>query len=833
MKIDLQNIYRICCLFILWTCACSSPKSTLLQPAKQPYQFHNVLDILADNIILSDLNGDGYTEIISIDTSIGGGQIGSFILLMTFEGKTIEQVNFAGRILDTVYPVDYEGDGILEMMVPFVRNDSLFVTLISHRGEKLWCFFLIDGKPRIEKDGILAWDPFVRNFFIRDLDNDGTKELVTVITTGYARLPRGVLVHSLPDGKLIGKKIVGSPPRDNFLDDFDGDGTQEVLCFGSAPNNGAVAGGFDDKNSYLIVFNLTPAPQIARHNQIGCKFSNYWLLYEDIDGDGKKELLAWTESNAERLLKSKIVILDPVSFEEKKKWSASAPLVNVLIANIDRDRQSEILAVQSKNEIVVLDHNFQEKKLCKFPLNIYGIKSLNEIHKNGADGIIVYTMEGEFLLDSRLRVKASFPDMRCLGMVHRGEILSPLIMLQDKNHFKLGQLIQNRFYLVNRYYPVVSAIFVIALVILLIAITTRLHFRYQLQTSLQALTIENDDRGLLLFNNRQKIYLMNNTLMRWIGKTDQKKSSSMHLTNIFSRFPEILSFFNEVMNQPARRYEKKMILDDRNKKRKLHIIVEPLPLKNKRKAFWLATFLDKSTDDEIVLAKTWCKMAQKTAHDIKNPLTTIRLTLERLEIFKPELTPQAAEKFDLYVKRIIERVDSLRRISKNFMKFVNVDTLNPVNTNLNEFLHETTNTIRTGLPPDIHLDFQAGANLPLVKIDQDAMLSVIENLVANAINAMPDGGKITITTQFLQRLTFPVNGHIARDYVLIEVLDTGTGISETDRDHLFEPDFTRTENGNGLGLAYIKKTVDDHFGYIEVESEPGAGAAFSIYIPAA
>ncbi|MCI0496067.1 HAMP domain-containing histidine kinase [candidate division KSB1 bacterium] len=830
---DSIKFLLVFCILAILACACSSPKSTLLQPDKQRYQFQNAQTLFGDEIILSDLDGDGFTEIISIDNPLNGGEVGSFVLLMTFEGKTIEQANFAGRILDTVYPVDYEGDGILEIMVPFVRNDSLFVSFINHRGEKLFYFFIIDGKPRIEEEGVLPWDPYIRGCYIRDLDQDGTKELITVIATGYARMPRGVLVHSLPDGNLIGDYMVGSPPRDNFLDDFDGDGKPELLCFGTAPNNGVNVGGFDDQNSYLMVFDFTPIPQKPRSKQISCKFSNYILFYEDLDGDGKKELLAWTEANSEKLLKSKIALLDPITFNELKRWPGNFPLLSVIVGNIDQEPRPEIVAIRSNNEVVVLDHNFEQKKQRTFPLNIFAVKSLDDIDKDGLDGIIVTSEEGEFLLDAGLKVKASFPGMRCVGTVHRGEKFLPQIMLRNKNHFELGHLVKNRFYLVTRYYSMVLAILITGIIVFLMIFSSRLCCRCQMLQSIQTLVIDDNRQGFLVFDRRQKIFLMNNTLKRWIDKSDMPPNHTTNLNIEFSHLPEILTFFHDVINQPVRHYEKNIIINHKTNQRKIQLFVEPLPSNSRRKSFWLATFLDCSTDDEIVQAKTWCKMAQKTAHDVKNPLTTIRLTLERLEIFKPELSPSAAEKFDLYVKRIIERVESLRRISKNFMKFVNVDTLNPVNTNLNEFLNEATITIRAGLPPDIQLEFQAGANLPMLKIDQDAMQSVIENLVSNAINAMPEGGRITVITQFLQRLTFPGNGQVARDCVLIEVLDTGIGISESDRDHLFEPDFTRTENGNGLGLAYIKKTIDDHNGYIEVESEPGSGSVFSIYIPTA
>ncbi|MCU0646024.1 MAG: hypothetical protein MUC94_17410, partial [bacterium] len=527
----------IFCILAVLACSCSSPKSTLLQPQKQPYQFQCSQTFFGDNMILLDLDGNGYTEIISIKNPLNVGEVGSYIHLMTFEGKTIEQANFAGRILDTVYPVDYEGDGILEIMVPFVRHDSLFVSFVNHRGEKIFYFFLIDGKPRIEEEGVLPWDPYIRGCYIRDLNNDGTKELITVITTGYARMPRGILVHSLPDGKLIGKCMVGSPPRDNFMDDLNGDGRQEVLCFGTAPNNGANAGGFDDQHSFLIVFDLNPIPQVARSQPISCKFSNYILFYEDLDGDGKKELLAWTEANSERLLKSKIVLLDPITFNEVKKWQGNVPLVSVIISNIDREPRPEIVAIRSKNEIVVFDQNFEEQKKRLFPLIPFSLKSIDDIDKDGIDGIVASCVEGDFLLDANLKIKACFPGKRCVGVVHRGENLLPHIILGDKNHFELGQLVKNRFYFVTRYYSIVLAILITGIIAFLTIFSSRLCCRCQMLQSIQTLVTDDNRKGFLVFNRHQKIFLMNNTLRRWLEKTDSPINRTQNLNQEFSHLP--------------------------------------------------------------------------------------------------------------------------------------------------------------------------------------------------------------------------------------------------------------------------------------------------------
>lgn len=816
--------------FFLLFISCSTSRSTMLQPDKLPYQFQTVFDLPFDNVIVSDLDGNGFTEMIAIDTSLSKGQTGSRLMMYTFEGSIIQQVNYAGKIINTVQTLDYDADGRLEILVPFMRNDSLFVSFVNVNGDKLFYFFLIDGKPRIEDGGSFRWDPEIRSFYIFDLNKDGIKELVTVITTGYARLPRGILVHSLPQGKLIGKKIIGSPPRDNFLDDFNKDGKMEILCFGTAPDNGAIAGGFDDKHSYLIVFDLTPIPTVINSTKISDEFSNYYLFYEDVDGDFQKELIAWTEALSDNFDRSKIMELDPMTFNAINQRPFNVALSSVVPVNLNRDMQLEFIAIQSRKEIVILNHQLDELQRRYFPTTIYGVKTLSDLDNDGIDEIVVNSEAGDFWLDNKLKVKTFFPHLRCWKIVHRGINLAPQILLQGENHFSVVEVVPNRYYFIKRYLEIGLFAIAIGLFLSVAIYIIRLRWRNQVLTGVQSLIFDSDARGILLFDNRQKIHLMNGTLLGWLGIPESDAPGNDSLSEIFSHHPGIVAFFTETLAGPVQRSEKMLLLRLDDHQRRIQVIMEPMS-RQKRRSFWLVKFIDTSADDENRQAKTWCQMAQKTAHDIKNLLTTIRLTAERLQIICREQFPPAAKVLDPFVARIIERLDSLRRISKNFMKFINIDTLNFVNTDLNGFLNETTEVIRPGLPPDIQFDFRAGTNLPMVKIDHDAMRSVLENLVSNAINALPEGGKIAISTQFSPGLSVSGNGDGVKDYVLIEVMDTGIGIASADREHLFDPGFTTNENGNGLGLAYVKKTVDDHAGFIEVESESGAGTAFSIYIP--
>jgi len=816
-------------------CMVSCRQSYERQPEKLPYRFQNLQSLIEDDIVLADLNSDGFTEIVAICSSkaITKSLIGSFIKLSTFEHNVIEQVNYSGKIIREVTILDYDGDGSQEIFIPFVQNDSLFVSAVNDRGEKLFHFFLINGQSRIDKDGsIFKWYPVVWNFYVQDLNNDGERELITVITTYYARQPRGLLVHSLPQGRLLGKQLIGCSPRDNFLDDFDRDGHAEILCSGTAPNNGANDGGFDDAHSYLITFNLVPRPAVTKSKQVGDKFFNYSLFYEDVDADGQKELIAYTETLAQAPTSPpKIMELNPVTFDEINRREFSKSITIACLGNLDYNAKLEIVGLLAQKDIVVLNSNFAEINRHSFPFPINNLWILPDLDNDGRHEVMISSNEGSFLLNAELETIACFPQLHYAGVLRRGLSLPPLLLMRASDQYLVVQLAKNHFYLIRRFYPIMLYVIGCCFFLLLTHLYTKLFRENRLLKHIQRLTIDSDLRGFLLFDSRQQIRMMNNTLRRWLGLNGSHKARHLRVLDVFSHCPEMLSFFNDNLYQPAQRHEKIMQLSFNGHRRNIKAIMDPLPVKVHKKPFWLVAIIDQSANDELLQAKTWCKMAQKTAHDIKNPLSAIMLTLQRLQMFTQEQVGKQAEVFEPYFARIIERIESLRRISKNFMKFVNLETLNLTCTSINEFLADGIKMIRQGLPPDIQLDLKTTAENPMVRIDQEAMSSVLENLISNAINAMPQGGKISITTQFLHGLMLPGSSNQPQNYLLIEVLDTGIGMSDTVREHLFEPNFTTSENGNGLGLAYVKKTIDDHRGYIEVESEPGAGTAFSIYLP--
>ena len=256
----------------------------------------------------------------------------------------------------------------------------------------------------------------------------------------------------------------------------------------------------------------------------------------------------------------------------------------------------------------------------------------------------------------------------------------------------------------------------------------------------------------------------------------------------------------------------------------------PLEEKYKNESLWLFVVEDLTADLNAEQSRTWGMMAQRVSHDIKSPLTSMLLNAERLQQEIENKVPEHADHFDPMVSRIKERVEHLRNLSRNFLKFVDVDELKLVRADLGDVVKESTNRFNILLPADISLDINQEKAPIHVRVDEEQIYFVMENLLANAVDAMPSGGAIHISINKTDALHL-IDGNIAQEYGIVEIRDTGKGIPQQNLAKVFDAGFSGTENGTGLGLAIVRKIINDHQGRIEVESEVDAGSVFTIYLP--
>ncbi len=224
----------------------------------------------------------------------------------------------------------------------------------------------------------------------------------------------------------------------------------------------------------------------------------------------------------------------------------------------------------------------------------------------------------------------------------------------------------------------------------------------------------------------------------------------------------------------------------------------------------------------------WSEVARRLAHEIKNPLTPIQLSAERLQHrIKPLLDEEQAAFLQRMSSTIINQVDTMKKMVNAFSEYARIPELHLKEININNLITEVAELYRTSQP-----DVQIRLNLkgaPAITADADRMRQLLINLIKNALEAMQE--KKT-DSESLLLISSKVEQHDnKRNYFVLTVCDNGIGIDEELLPHLFEPYKTTKIKGTGLGLAIVKRIVEEHDGWVTAKNNMDNGATISIYLP--
>ena len=225
------------------------------------------------------------------------------------------------------------------------------------------------------------------------------------------------------------------------------------------------------------------------------------------------------------------------------------------------------------------------------------------------------------------------------------------------------------------------------------------------------------------------------------------------------------------------------------------------------------------------------RLAGGVAHDFNNLLTVINLNTTFAHQDLPREHPVQE-----YLGDVLKAADSAANLTRQLLAFSRRQIIEPKVLDLNALIKNTQKMLHRLIGEDIEVVKLASPDLGLVEADVGQIEQVLLNLAVNARDAMPQGGKLTIKTANATLDGGYVRQHlgaVAGQYVMFSVSDTGTGMSDEIKRHLFEPFFSTKDvgKGTGLGLATVYGIVKQHHGYIWVDSEPGEGATFTVYLP--
>jgi signal transduction histidine kinase len=215
----------------------------------------------------------------------------------------------------------------------------------------------------------------------------------------------------------------------------------------------------------------------------------------------------------------------------------------------------------------------------------------------------------------------------------------------------------------------------------------------------------------------------------------------------------------------------------------------------------------------------WREMAKQVAHEIKNPLTPLKLGLQLLEKSWREKDPKFDQKFERFSKSFVEQIESLSQIASEFSAFAKMPDTRMERFNVFDVISQAVTIFKQ--MDNFNIIYKTPETPFFINADKDQILRCFNNLFKNAIEAMPPD----------RFGLLEINSDITDNDILLTVKDNGNGIPEGTREKIFEPNFTTKSSGTGLGLAFVKNSIENAGGKVWFKTEQGVGTTFFLQMP--
>ena len=303
-----------------------------------------------------------------------------------------------------------------------------------------------------------------------------------------------------------------------------------------------------------------------------------------------------------------------------------------------------------------------------------------------------------------------------------------------------------------------------------------------------------------------------------------KNVTGRHYKDILShdRYRDFLKNIDAAMKSKYRLADKEIQLVLNGQQTTIALTLTPLKQPGQDFSGMIVVLDDLSQLIKAQRMAAWKEVAQRVAHEIKNPLTPIQLNAERIIKNLKRAEPGGSDIIDQGARVIIQEAQTIKSLVDEFSDFARLPKINLQPASVHDIIGQVVTMFR-GIFADVQFDMALSPDVPAsLQLDPEQMKRVFINLIDNAIDAMNKKGKIFIHT-FYDR---------EANQVRIEVSDTGPGILIEDKDKLFLPHFSTKKKGTGLGLAIVSQIIKEHNGAVQVHNNRPGGAKFTLQLPA-
>ena len=302
--------------------------------------------------------------------------------------------------------------------------------------------------------------------------------------------------------------------------------------------------------------------------------------------------------------------------------------------------------------------------------------------------------------------------------------------------------------------------------------------------------------------------------------------TELYIDDVIREYPMMQPFYEAVRNhmQSEHEWQEEVVVFGQSGRKILRVRGATLKSQSETRKEQVIVVDDLTELIQAQKDSAWSEMARRMAHEIKNPLTPIQLSAERLQRkLSGEVSGDKQSMLERYTHTIVQQVEAMKTMVNAFTDYARSPSQNPESLNFNQMLEEVT-TLYDEINPEVTIKLELDGQAILIMADAVRLRQLVHNLIKNSLETIDAVGWIKLQTRVLRE--FGVQ------YAELIVEDSGDGIADEVAENLFDPYVTTKTSGSGLGLAIVKKIVDEHNGVVWVEKGEQGGARFIIRIPA-
>ncbi len=692
------------------------------------------------------------------------------------------------------------------------------------------------------------WAASIKPVACTDVDNDGDLDVLLVMDTGYGRLPRGVMACDLQTGEVIWRYDMGSLPyierRPPVITDFGLDGRLELVLGTSAPQNKVFRNGTDDLHSYVFVLDLSTGQLLRRWRMLP-----YFSLCNVLDVDPATGTIFVGAQNGGSVAHPPRAFLARCSVAtgrvETHEMRGYADIQ--LFRDVDGDGMVDFLAHCFGDGVYrVYDRDFQ--LLREFPMppalrrHRYRTKAA-DLDRDGSREILCFSQFGEVHVLGEAGHSAEWRDLQATDLVGagyvrvgaRGSVWAIAVLDRAKPPYSRISTYHVRRQTVLPFGLRARAL-VLALAIglgLAVAVrATREAVRRWLHSEDVERAFRHASFGIMQVDARGTVVRINAAGRRILGMENQIVDG-LHFADAFAN--PSLSAFRQALRESleGRIQEFSRELPIRRDGGDEFVSFNVIRARLGRLRGWgrLVLFHRIRKTDPFV-ERRCVALTQRIAHDVKNPLTAIQLSIDQLEKEISRTLPEVSPRFAPLLERIRARAERLHAMMRRYQKLTDLASVERQLLELGAFLGDWAESKRSKLPEDISLECEPAQGEVPAEADRELLEELLDNLLACAVDEMPEGGTVTVRASIQSTGAEDGDGDPATVRIELEHTGAREGAPATEQD-AGSPHSASRWYGTHLLLFIVERIVEEHRGAFEIVDEPGGCRKFVVSFPKA